>query len=510
MVYPDILGIIIDTSYSWVRMFIALGLSFVISLGIGISAARVPKFGRVIIPVVDILQTLPILAFFPFAIYIFVFYLPGYVGINAAVIFLIVTSMLWNMIFGVYQAINSMPNEYIEVAKVYKLNLFRRLTRLYIPAALPRMSEQMSLSWAIGLFYLVTSEIFSVGTKDFAVKHGIGVALTNAMATGNFYSYFYGIAIFIIFVFLTRLLLFERFDRFANRSSIETYKKSRNDRVSLSIKSGVSRITRRISLSKPRKEKIKREVPKILVYLGYAVLALAIALVIYAIADNITASELGQIPSYELYALVSLGASFLRIWGAFAVVLAIAVPLSIYVLFISKRRKPFIFSFQIAASIPATMLLPLIASLAQGNAEALAFLIYVLSGLWYVVFSILATAKYLPSNVDEIRRVFRLNGRSAWKKIYLKAIFPGLITGAITAIAAEWNASIVAEYFSAGTSGKVLTSVGTGIGKALNLALSSNNLFLMAILLVNMVIMILSINYFVWRRLYKKMETIYS
>ncbi len=509
MVYANILGIIVDTSYSWLRMFIALGISLVISIVIGISAARMPKFGRIIIPIVDVLQTLPILAFFPFAMYVFVFFLPGYIGINAAVVFLIITSMVWNMIFGVYQALNSMPVEYTEVARIYRMNFYRRLTKIYIPAALPRISEQMSLSWAVGLFYLVTSEIFSVGTKGYAVKHGIGVALTNAMASGNLYAYFYGILIFVIFVVATRLLFFDSFDKFANRFYLNSYKRESRLRFGTRIGSLLSGAGSAFSRFKLREHE-NRGQSRTVSYAGYAVLAAVVAYIAYILYTNIPVAQVYKLPSYEIYALFSLAASFLRIWGAFAVVLAIAIPLSVYVLFMAKRRRAYMLSFQILASIPATILLPLIAQLVGDNAEMLAFLIYVLSGIWYVIFSIMATAKYLPTNVDEVKRIFGLRGKSAWKKVYLKAIFPGLITGAITGIAAEWNASIVAEYFSAGTSGTVLTSVGTGIGKALNLSLSGNNLFLMGILLLNMVVMILAINYFVWRRLYKKMEVIYS
>jgi len=110
-------------------MFIALAISMVIALFTGIAVARSAKLNKVLMPVVDILQTLPILAFFPFAIYLFVFYLPGSIGINAAVIFLIITSMLWNIIFGVYQAIITLPSEYLDMAKIYRLNFYQRLKK---------------------------------------------------------------------------------------------------------------------------------------------------------------------------------------------------------------------------------------------------------------------------------------------------------------------------------------------------------------------------------------------
>ncbi len=488
-----------DTAYSWVRMLIALFASLSIGLFTGIALARSKVLNRLLTPLIDILQTLPILAFFPFAIYLFVFYLPGSIGVNAAVIFLIITSMLWNMIFGVYQAVISLPEEYIELARISGLGLYQRLKKIFIPAALPRLSEQMSLSWAIGLFYLVTSEIFSVGTKDYTVKHGIGVEFVRAASTGSATLYIYSIAIFILFVIATRLLFFENFDRFAHRFYIKDYKKRKIERFTFNSPKKMPKLS----------VNLNRKARKAIMYGVYAAVAIFLIYVVYKITLIINFSILNEILQYETYSLLSLAASFLRIWGAFVAILAVSIPVSVYVIFLSEKTKRYMLIFQVVASIPATILLPAIAYIVYGDSEFLAFIIYFLSGLWYVIFSIVATTKYLPPSIMEVKRVFHLNGAVAWKKIYLKAVAPGVITGAVTGIAAEWNASIVAEYFSAG-SNKVITSVNVGIGKALNLALANNNLLLMGILLTNMVAMIVLINYFVWRRLYNRVNAVYS
>lgn len=492
--------VFVDTSYSWLRMFIALAISLVIGLFVGIATARSNALNRVLMPAVDVLQTLPILAFFPFAIYLFVFYLPGSIGINAAVIFLIITSMLWNLIFGVYQAVISIPSEYTELARISGMNLYQRLKKIFIPAALPRLSEQLSLSWAIGLFYLVTSEIFSIGTENYAVKRGIGAEFVKAAATGNFYLYLYSIIIFVLFVVITRLVVFERFDRFANRYYLEDYKKRKKERLTFSSLHFAG-----FAMG----EKLKKRISKLFLYAFCLFIASIAVFAVYRLSHSASVQMLYSIINYEEYSLLSLAVSFLRVWSAFLVIVAVSVPLSISVIFLSKRTKRYMLIFQTIASVPATILLPAIAELVYGNSNMLAFIIYFLSGLWYVVFSIVATAKYLPPNIDEVKKIFHLNGITAWRKIYLKAILPGIITGAVTGIAAEWNASIVAEYFSVG-SGKIITSVGVGIGKALNIALAENNLLLMGVLLINMVAMIMIINYFIWRRLYNKVSSVYS
>lgn len=244
-------------------------------------------------------------------------------------------------------------------------------------------------------------------------------------------------------------------------------------------------------------------------YVVYVIIAAVIAFTAIKLVHFVNISLAYTLIKYEGYSVLSLAFSFLRVWGAFLAILLVSIPLSIHVIFLSKKIKKYMLVFQIIASIPATILLPAIAEVAYGNSNLLAFIIYFLSGLWYVIFSIVATTKYLPSNIDEVKRIFHLNGIIAWKKIYLKAVIPGVITGAVTGIAAEWNASIVAEYFSVGN-GKVLTSVSVGMGKALNVALADGNLLLMGVLLANMVVMIILINYFVWRRLYNKVNSVYS
>ncbi len=510
----EVLTLLLDTSYSWIRMLIALGASIVISLAIGIAAARLKTVGKIVVPIIDVLQTLPILAFFPFAIYVVVFLLPGIIGINAAVIFLIITSMLWNMIFGVYEAIKSLPVELVEMTKLYGLGVLERLKTLYIPASLPRISEQLSLSWAIGLFYLVTSEIFSTGNQSYAVQ-GIGVDLAQLGISGNFFYYAIALIIFIGFVVVTRLTLFSAFDKMANKYALAGYDtKKHKSRFNLSYK-----LDHSIRLHKLKQEYIgiKTSIGSsvsrhkdFLRRFGYILVGIVIALIAFLIYSNANPNALSQIASYEWLSLVSLGASFLRVWGAFLLVLVVAIPISVYVVFMTKRKNSYLLLFQIIASIPATVLLPIMVFELGNNGEAVAFLVYFLSGIWYVIFSIIASTKYLQANIDEVRRAFRVKGLIAWRKIYLMAILPGLITGAVTAIAAEWNASIIGEYFTSSSTGAILTSVGVGIGKLLDTALYSGNLYLMLFALINMTAMIIIFNMVVWRRLYDKVTSVYT
>lgn len=529
--------IVLDTTASWLRMFAALFLSILLSIAVGIYAATSRKAERIILPVVDIFQTLPILAFFPFVIYVFVFLLPGYIGINAAVIFLIVTSMAWNIIFGVYEAVKVLPNEFVELADLYDMSSWQRVRKIFIPAAMPRVVEQSVLSWSIGLFYLVTSEIFSIGNANYAVKYGIGVALAQLAFSGNYLYYAIGIAVFIAFVVATRFLFFRplelhftKYNRVSEESkkhfalhfgiakafnylpklvrapakrlrAISAFRRARHP-AGASRNAGAHAALPREGIKNLKIKGLKKGLG------GIAALVLAMLLLAVVLRYPV-------VVHYEYEALVSLAVSFARIWLAFAAILAIAFPVCVYLIFISKHRNSYLLFFQVIASIPATILLPIIVIALKGYAlhsELTAFVIFFLSGIWYIIFSVIASSTSISGEIFEVKRLFGIKGKSAWKYIYSKALLPGLITGSVTAIAAEWNASIVAEYFTTtGISGtNVVSSVSVGIGKLLDVSLGSGNITLMIIALLNLTAMIIIVNTFLWKRLYRKVSNTYK
>ncbi|MDE1768716.1 MAG: ABC transporter permease subunit, partial [Candidatus Micrarchaeota archaeon] len=460
--------------------------------------------------------------FFPFVIAVFTIIEPPIIGVNAAVVFLIITSMLWNMIFGVYEAIKTLPSEFFEVTEIYHFDFWSRVRRLYIPAAYPRLVEQSILSWAIGLFYLVTSEIFSTGNKNYTVAYGIGSELVKLGASQNYAAYILGIVVFVVFVILTRLLFFkpleEHSTRYLRQLPVGNTAPTQLRQVFYNIlerglKSPyvgrIRRVTKDIRIVKrhPMHLKEPQAESKELNRLYILIVFLLAAFVVYIIASN------HVLLSDELQILPALAFSFVRVWSAFLLISLIAIPLCIYLVFIRKNTTKYLVLFQVLASIPATIVLPLIVQGLHSNGEAVAFVIFFLSGLWYVVFGIIASTRTLPPNIFEVQRIFGIKGKLAWKNIYIKAIIPGFITGALTGIAAEWNASIVAEYFTATgiTGNTITTSVGVGIGKLLDTAISNTADFqLMELALLNLVVMILILNTFVWKRAYRNVAKVYG
>ncbi len=503
-----IITLIIDTSYSWVRMFVALGISIFLAFFIGLLMSLSKTAEKYLMPIIDILQTIPILAFFPFAIFLIVGFLPGIIGINLAVVFLIITSMLWNIIFGVYESIKTLPNEFEELTRLYKLSILKKISKIYIPASFPRVVEQSMLSWSIGLFYLVSSEVFSTGNINYQVKHGIGVAITQLASAGNTLGYIIAIIIFVAFVVITRFLFFGTLEKYANRQSKEKNEKQisfkrarfhkfidytkREERLFIRAIKRIERHKKSTTYSDIIKTKNNEKKKELFIILGVIIFAVAILIISNTI-------------SYEVEVLQALALSFLRVWFAFLFVFVLSILISVYIIFVSKNQSRYITLFQILASIPATILLPEIVitfGKLNNGPEIVAFLIFVLSGIWYMIFSIVASGKVIEKDVFEVKNLFGIKGLIAWKNIYIKAILPGVITGGITAIAAEWNASILAESF-----GNVHVAV--GLGRLLDVSLANNNLLLMSIALINMTVMIIVVNKFVWKRFYENVSERY-
>jgi len=509
-----LIQLVLDTSVSWIRMFIALFFSIIVGLLFGIAANRSSLAEKILLPLFDILQTLPILAFFPFVILVVVATLPGVIGINAAVIFLIFTSMVWNIGFGAYEAIRTMPKEYAEVSEVFQLGPIAKLRKVLIPAAMPKVIEQSTLSWAIGLFYLVTSEIFSTGSSQYAVKYGIGSALAGLAFSGNLAAYAIGIGVFIAFVIVTRLVFF----RYLERRFVHRTAKHRRPLLAFRPRA-MEAVERRFAVAgKIFGKKIRsmergeaKETHRIHRIVRNGNLVVLAALLLAVVAVLILFKGLATEEAGVLYAMAfSLG----RIWLAFAVTLAVSVPLGIYIVFMTKREEAYMTFFQILASIPATILLPAIViglKGVPGAGEIIAFTIFFLSGFWYMLFSIVSTRASMQQSWEEAKQVFQVKGKNAWRLFYLKAILPGLITGGITAIAAEWNASIVAEYFTTSgiSGGTVVSQVGTGLGKLLDLTLSSGNIQLMVLCLINLTIVIIIVNRLLWKRSYNRVMSVY-
>ncbi len=501
-------------------MILALGLSILFALAVGIWAARSRRAESVILPLLDIFQSIPILAFFPFVIGGIYGAIPNYVGANLAVIVLIFTSMSWNIAFGVYEAVKAIPQDYIDLLGVSGSGAWQRIKTLYIPASMSRVAYNTQISWAVGLFFLVASEIIVVGQQSVPVSYGIGIAVNQFYGRQDFADYgllIGGIVVAVIvwrYVFLREFALWsEKYKmmeepREQHRDPIARFYSWVNHRAVsklflLTHDVGVSRFTSTIT-------RFRRGVKYALLifFLGFAIL----------LAGSVAGSgglTMGHLPSLSLSlvfstegtVLYALAASFVRVWYVYAICVAIGLPLGIIISLNFRLYDLVSPILQVISSIPAPILLPaivLIPILGQSS-EAVAALVIMLAIIWYIIFNVMAGIRTLPADLKDLPNVYNVGRLSAWRNVYLPGALTGFVTGSITAIGGAWNALIIAEYFTEtlpnGTP-RLLTQVPSGIGKTIVIATNQGDYLTLTLAVLSMTALIVAFNLTVWRRVY--------
>lgn len=323
----------VDIVASWARLLLALSASIALSIFVGIEAATNKRAEGIILPVVDILQTVPILAFFPAVIAFVVFLVPNYIGINIAIVFLIITSMVWNITLGVYEAVKSIPQSIDEVAAISRLSYWQRVRNVYLPASMPRVAYQSLISWSVGLFYLVASEIFSTGSKSFAAQYGIGVEIAKLAVSGSGFQYLIALAFLIVAILLTRYVLLSPLSVYSEKFSFAEEQRSNKSRMLL-FYWRVARALKELA-PKPKEEKAAKKLQKI-----YA--AIEKKETLPAQRHSLVASVLFPVALFLLFAIVvgytnsyaylneigsALFFSFVRVGGMYLLCVAVAVPL---------------------------------------------------------------------------------------------------------------------------------------------------------------------------------------
>jgi NitT/TauT family transport system permease protein len=514
----------LDIVSSWIRMILALGLSVVFALAVGILAARDRRAEAVILPLLDIFQSIPILGFFPFVITAVYGALPNFVGANLAVIFLIFTSMSWNIAFGVYEAVRAIPQDYFDLLKVSQAGAWQRIRQLYIPASLSRIAYNTQISWAVGLFYLVASEIISYGPANIPIPYGIGVAVADfsgpPLQYGNYALLVAGIVAAVI---LWRYLFLREFALWSERFKMmeeprETHKdpimkayswisaRSVSKLFLLTQGRGVNRFTSAIS-----------RFGRGLKYAVAIFLALFLLLVLGAAASagplhTMALPSVGALVSTEASVLVGLAYSFVRVWYVVAICIAIGLPMGVVISLNFKLYDTVSPVLEVVSSIPAPILLPLIVlvPVLGHNPEFVAGVVIFLSVFWYIVFNVMAGVRTLPGDLKDLPHVYNTGRRAAWRDVYIPSALAPLVTGAITAVGGAWNALIIAEYFQPSSNGPVLTQVAYGIGKTITVATNHGDLLTLFLAVASMTALIVAFNLIVWRRLYHRVTRRYT
>jgi NitT/TauT family transport system permease protein len=518
----------IDVFYSFLRMCAAYAASLGFALAYGYYAATHRPSERVMIPVLDILQSVPILGFFPVAIYFFVGLTPAvsWLGPNIASVFLIFTSMSWNMVFGVYESVKTLPGELREAADTFGLHGFLRFRRVLFPATVNRLVYNSVLSWTGGWFFLVEAEIFTTNTSPL---QGIGSYLSFAASGHNTDAFLAGIIILVTVIALLDFLVWRPLGHRADRYRYDTTPSGESDAVTPTrdptgrfhraaayvtrgVRTSVSWIsTPLVQLASITVRPVRRTSAfqrSVFYYLALGAILVAVWLMMIAITVSVFRVFTGPISDsvrHQILLLpVAMGASTLRIAAAYGICLAVALPLAIYVARRPRATRVGMPIIEVVASFPATALFPVIIFelIPYISAEGAAILMLLTGMMWYLFFNLLSGVRSLAPDLEEAARSFGLKGRGFFRRVLLPGLFPALVTGSITAFGGGWNTLIVAEYLN--VRGVHTLSV-LGIGQQIDIGYSEpGGTALMVAALFTLVACVVVINEVIWKPLYRR------
>lgn len=505
------------------RMAIAYIISLTFSFIYAHVAVKNRRIEGIMIPILDVLQSIPILSFMPGVVLALVALFPhSNIGLELAAIILIFTSQAWNITFGFYQTLLTMPSDLKDVSTINHLGSWQRFTRLELPSGMISLIWNSMMSWAGGWFFLMASEQFTLGSKSFQLP-GLGSYMQAAANQGNIPALILGIATLIFVIVLLDQLLWRPLVAWGERFKLEQNESDDTLHswfLTLLTQSGVLRTARRRAVSPVIHgidrilgrftDRHRKDVSRGLFsgsnssLLGLLVAVLFGALLVAGVVGaflacrRLTASEWHMIGDGSLATLArTLTALVLSVLWTVPVGVAIGLNPRW-----SKRLQPLV---QMTASIPATALFPalLLILIAVPHGLALAAIILMLLGTqWYVLFNVIAGAMAIPNDLLEAASIYHIRGLKKWKTIILPAIFPYLVTGMITATGGAWNASIVSEYVT--FKGKVHQTV--GLGADIARAANEGNFHLLLASTLTMAAIVFIINRFGWQRVYHLAE----
>ncbi len=509
--------------YSLVRILVAYAISLVFALAYGYVAAKSKRAEMVLIPLLDILQSIPVLSFLPGVMLAMVALFPSrQLGVELGSIILIFTGQVWNIAFSFYSSLKTVPRDLREAAIIYRFGRWQKFLELDLPFSAIGLVWNSMMSVAGGWFFLMACEMFVLGDKDFRLP-GLGSYLQTAASNGNTRAILWGIGTMVAVIVLMDLLIwrpvitwadkfkFEQVEgsgtadnallNFIRRDSIliRLYRRILHpvvDWMTLKFASGAKRAAE--TFAAPQGARSRR-------WIGWAFAGLGAMVTVYGVYRTI--GELAQLHRADYLQLWrSAGITFLRVNLALLIGAAWTIPAGVAIGFhprLARVMQPLV---QLAASIPATALFPVILLFLirlRGGVEIAAMLLMLLGTQWYILFNVIAGAMAIPTDLKETARIFRFGTFDRWRHLILPGIFPYLVTGMVTASGGAWNASIVAEYFH--FQGRIVKA--PGLGSTISSASDAGHFNVLLASTLIMATVVVLINRLVWRRLYRLAST---
>ena len=505
--------------YSLVRIGVAYALSLIFALAYGYVAASSRRAEIIMVPLLDILQSIPVLSFLPGVMLAMVAIFPhSQFGVELGSILLIFTGQVWNIAFSFYSSLKTVPRELHEAAVIYRFSRWQRFAELDLPFSAIGLVWNSMMSVAGGWFFLMACEMFVLGKRDFRLP-GLGSFLQTAASSGNTRAILWGVAAMITVIVLLDQFVWRPIIVWADKFKFEQVESSGAAQATLLQLLGRASVVLRLyrlliqpvfnwlnltftlrarraaaTLSVSKQNHFRRWIgyflaAGVLVGLGFAVFHAGREL-----------SDLHREDYLEL--LESAALTFLRVNTALILGALWTVPVGVAIGSnprLARIAQPFV---QMAASIPATALFPIILLFLlrlRGGLEISAMLLMLLGTQWYILFNVIAGAMAIPTDLKEAAQIYRFGSWDRWRYLILPGIFPYLITGMVTASGGAWNASIVAEYFH--FQGRIVSTA--GLGSSISSASDSGRFDVLLASTLIMATIVVLINRLLWRRLYR-------
>lgn len=506
------------TLFSVFRNFVAYTISLAFTLVAGRLAAVNRRTESVLVPVLDILQSVPVLGFLPGLVLGLVAMFPlSNLGLELACIVMIVTSQAWNMTFSFYQSVKSIPAELVDAARANRLTWWQRYLQLELPAAASGLIWNSMMSMAGGWFFLMVCEAFTLGNKDFRLP-GIGSYMSVAIEKGNVPAMCYGVAAMTLVIVVLDQLVWRPLVAWSAKFRLEEEAGEQPESGVLTFfrKSHVLRWVHTkvwrglIERAKPRPvSEPHRAAPSVLWnWLGWGAVVGAVAGMawgaqsLWGLLQQLTAADWWDVGRMTLL-------TFTRVMGATIVGAAWAIPFGVAVGMSPRLSKIFQPIIQVVASFPAPMVFPLLLAwltFAGISIHTGAAVLMLAGTQWYILFNVIAGAMSIPQDLKEAGTMYRLTGREKWKRLILPGIFPQLVVGLATAAGGAWNASICTEYVR----GQGHVEMTDGLGSAISVCTDTGNFPLLAASVAAMVLVVVGMNRLLWLPLYRLAERKYS
>ncbi|PJN36223.1 sulfonate ABC transporter permease [Streptomyces sp. CB02959] len=512
-----------DAARSLLRMFVALAASTVFTFVYAYAAARSRRLERILIPALDILQSVPVLGFLTVAVTGFIALFPGsMLGLECASIFAIFTSQAWNMTFGFYHSLTSLPRELDELSRSFRFTHWMRFWKVELPAGAIGLVWNGMMSFGGGWFFLVASEAISVNNRDYALP-GVGSYAGAAIADGDLGKVGWAIVAMAVMVIGVNFLFWRPLtawvEKFKNEQSeasevqrsyvLDFLRRSHwpelAGRLLRPVGRGLARAGRifgtddRPLLTDRRRQRTGD--------ITFAVVAGG--MILWGLIDLFgylhDRTGLGVFGEPLLLGLATLARVVVVVVGATLV----WVPIGVRIGFSPKLTRIAQPLVQILASFPANFLFPLAVWFFLKTGLSLdvgGVLLMALGAQWYILFNTIAGAMSIPSDLREAMDDLGIHGWQRWRRLILPGIFPSYVTGGITASGGAWNASIVAEIVPFGAT----TLTATGLGAYISRATAHGDFPHLIAGVAVMSLYVVGLNRLFWRRLYRLAETRYA